>query len=206
MRGARSSGSSTEGGRGEFENTWITAAGERRRVAWSTTPLRDDRATRASSSAAWTSPSASATRTSCGARAPASSRRATSSGAGSSGTSTTARSSGSSRSRSCSASRRRASASDPEQAEQLLGQASEELAQALEELRELARGIHPAVLTDRGLGRRARGARSRGRRSRSTSSSLDERLPGAGRGGGVLRRLRGARERRQVRGGVLGRR
>ena len=29
--------------------------------------------------------------------------------------------------------------------------AREELAQALEELRELARGIHPAVLTDRGL-------------------------------------------------------
>jgi len=27
----------------------------------------------------------------------------------------------------------------------------EELARALEELRELARGIHPAVLTDRGL-------------------------------------------------------
>ena len=41
---------------------------------------------------------------------------------------------------------------DPEQADRLLGQASDELAQALEELRELARGIHPAVLSDRGLG------------------------------------------------------
>jgi signal transduction histidine kinase len=41
--------------------------------------------------------------------------------------------------------------SDPEGAEQLLDAAREELAQALEELRELARGIHPAVLTDRGL-------------------------------------------------------
>ena len=40
---------------------------------------------------------------------------------------------------------------DPEGAEQLLDAAREELAQALEELRELARGIHPAVLTDRGL-------------------------------------------------------
>jgi signal transduction histidine kinase len=40
---------------------------------------------------------------------------------------------------------------DPEQADRLLGQASVELAQALEELRELARGIHPAVLSDRGL-------------------------------------------------------
>lgn len=34
----------------------------------------------------------------------------------------------------------------------LLAEAREELAVALEELRELARGIHPAVLTDRGLG------------------------------------------------------
>ena len=37
------------------------------------------------------------------------------------------------------------------EAERLLASASEELAQALAELRELARGIHPAVLSDRGL-------------------------------------------------------
>jgi PAS domain S-box-containing protein len=41
--------------------------------------------------------------------------------------------------------------SDPAAARELLAGASEELALALEELRELARGIHPAVLTDRGL-------------------------------------------------------
>jgi signal transduction histidine kinase len=41
---------------------------------------------------------------------------------------------------------------DPGAAEQLLEASREELGQALEELRELARGIHPAVLTDRGLG------------------------------------------------------
>jgi PAS domain S-box-containing protein len=41
--------------------------------------------------------------------------------------------------------------SDPKEAQRLLTGASEELARALEELRELARGIHPAVLTDRGL-------------------------------------------------------
>jgi PAS domain S-box-containing protein len=41
--------------------------------------------------------------------------------------------------------------SDPDEASKLLGGASDELAQALEELRELARGIHPAVLSDRGL-------------------------------------------------------
>jgi PAS domain S-box-containing protein len=41
--------------------------------------------------------------------------------------------------------------SDPEAAAATLTGAREELAHALEELRELARGIHPAVLTDRGL-------------------------------------------------------
>jgi PAS domain S-box-containing protein len=40
---------------------------------------------------------------------------------------------------------------DPVEAERQLASASDELAHALEELRELARGIHPAVLTDRGL-------------------------------------------------------
>jgi PAS domain S-box-containing protein len=41
--------------------------------------------------------------------------------------------------------------SDPDEAERLLGSASEELGSALAELRELARGIHPAVLSERGL-------------------------------------------------------
>jgi signal transduction histidine kinase len=40
---------------------------------------------------------------------------------------------------------------NPDAADELLERARDELAQALEELRELARGIHPAVLTDRGL-------------------------------------------------------
>jgi signal transduction histidine kinase len=40
---------------------------------------------------------------------------------------------------------------DPEAAERLLEGAGDELEAALAELRELARGIHPAVLTDRGL-------------------------------------------------------
>jgi PAS domain S-box-containing protein len=42
--------------------------------------------------------------------------------------------------------------SDADAANEILSGASAELALALEELRELARGIHPAVLTDRGLG------------------------------------------------------
>ena len=41
--------------------------------------------------------------------------------------------------------------SDPAGAEEVLESAREELSAALDDLRELARGIHPAVLTDRGL-------------------------------------------------------
>ena len=41
--------------------------------------------------------------------------------------------------------------SDPEAASQLLGVAAEELDAGLEELRELARGLHPGALTDYGL-------------------------------------------------------
>jgi signal transduction histidine kinase len=41
--------------------------------------------------------------------------------------------------------------SDPENAAKLIAQAREEAQLAVKELRELARGIHPAVLSDRGL-------------------------------------------------------
>ncbi len=43
------------------------------------------------------------------------------------------------------------SAADTDAAAAILADAREELLRALEELRDLARGIHPAVLTDRGL-------------------------------------------------------
>jgi signal transduction histidine kinase len=43
-------------------------------------------------------------------------------------------------------------ASDPQGARELLTTAQADLARGLDELRELARGIHPAVLTERGLG------------------------------------------------------
>ena len=42
--------------------------------------------------------------------------------------------------------------SDPDSAFKLIAQAREEAQLAVKELRELARGIHPAVLSDRGLG------------------------------------------------------
>lgn len=43
-------------------------------------------------------------------------------------------------------------ASDPEGARQLVSEARQGVGEALRELRDLARGIHPPVLTDRGLG------------------------------------------------------
>jgi signal transduction histidine kinase len=42
--------------------------------------------------------------------------------------------------------------SEPKETGRLLDRSREELDEALNELRELARGIHPAVLSDRGLG------------------------------------------------------
>ena len=48
---------------------------------------------------------------------------------------------------------------ESDEAGELLDEAIAELADATEELRELARGIHPAVLSDRGLEAGARGAR-----------------------------------------------
>ena len=95
-----------------------------------------------------------------------SSRRATSSVAGSSATSTTGRSSGSSRSLMLRLAQARVN-DDPEQAAGLLGQASDELAQALEELRraESTRRCFPTA------GSAPPGGARPGRRSRSSSSS-----------------------------------
>jgi signal transduction histidine kinase len=50
---------------------------------------------------------------------------------------------------------------DPDAAERMLTVAGEELSLALAELRELARGIHPAVLSERGLGAALEGLASR---------------------------------------------
>jgi PAS domain S-box-containing protein len=68
--------------------------------------------------------------------------------------------------------------SKPEAAEQLLAAAGEELAHALEELRELARGIHPAVLTDRGLPAALEALAGRSPTPVDVAVDLEERLPG----------------------------
>ena len=66
---------------------------------------------------------------------------------------------------------------DPELADELLGSAIDELSQSLEELRELARGIHPAVL-NHGLEAALRLARlARGRPHHRLLSTAEQRLP-----------------------------
>ena len=70
-------------------------------------------------------------------------------------------------------------ASDPAGAAELVAQAREEAQLAIEELRELARGIHPALLSDRGLARGAGGARHA--RSRAGADQRRARLTGCAR-------------------------
>ena len=87
----------------------------------------------------------------------------------------------------------------------LLDRAQAELGTSLGELRELARGIHPAVLTERGLepalertcGTRLRAGEHRHRRRRAAAGARRDRR--------LLRRRRGAHERREVRPGERGR-
>jgi signal transduction histidine kinase len=77
------------------------------------------------------------------------------------------------------AARRQAdAAADPALAE-TLRQAADELNLALEELRELARGIHPAILTEEGLGSALESLASRAAVPVSLTGTLEERLPSA---------------------------
>src|SRR5207244_10016051 len=70
-------------------------------------------------------------------------------------------------------------ASDPDAAQEILASANGDLALALEELRELARGLHPAVLTDRGLDAALESLASRAPVPVELEADLEERLPGA---------------------------
>jgi signal transduction histidine kinase len=65
----------------------------------------------------------------------------------------------------------------PEEARALLASASEELTHAIDDLRELARGIHPAVLTDRGLGPALEALAARAPLRVDVENDLGERLP-----------------------------
>jgi PAS domain S-box-containing protein len=68
-------------------------------------------------------------------------------------------------------------ATDPEEAARMLAAAGEELRQAIDELRELARGIHPAVLTDRGLPAALDALAGRSPTPVDVTVELSERLP-----------------------------
>ncbi len=67
---------------------------------------------------------------------------------------------------------------DPATAATLLDRAREELRQALDELRELARGIHPAILTDQGLGPAVAALAERSPVPVTVEPLPDDRLPG----------------------------
>jgi signal transduction histidine kinase len=66
---------------------------------------------------------------------------------------------------------------DPKTAGAMLDEASAELARATDELRELARGIHPAVLSDRGLEAAVESLANRAPLPVEIDASLDGRLP-----------------------------
>ncbi|MGZ4597500.1 MAG: sensor histidine kinase [Actinomycetes bacterium] len=68
-------------------------------------------------------------------------------------------------------------AADPDAARQMLADAQQQLGDALVELRELARGIHPAVLTDHGLGPAVDGLASRSPVPVEVTDVPEERLP-----------------------------
>jgi PAS domain S-box-containing protein len=65
----------------------------------------------------------------------------------------------------------------PDEVERLLGQLAEELSAAIVELRELAQGIHPAVLTDRGLAAAVEVLAARAALAVELEIDLPERLP-----------------------------
>lgn len=75
--------------------------------------------------------------------------------------------------------RTRAAEANDQELEGTLGDAAGELTRALDELRELARGIHPAVLTEAGLGPALESLAQRSPVATRISAVLSERLPAA---------------------------
>ena len=155
---------------------------------------------RSRTSACWPSPRRGSPR--CRRRASASSRPATPSAGGSSATCTTAPSSGWSRiALQLRMIQRRHPRATPRRPSSWRPRRATSSRDSLEELRELARGIHPAAL-DHGLGAGARVAGDAARRCRPRCrATRREHVPRAGRARRLLRGLRGAGQRRQVRRG-----
>ena len=149
---------------------------------------------------AWTPTCAHAWR-SCGPPARGSSRPVTPSAGASSATCTTAPRRGLWASPCCSASRAGASTPTPRRPGILIDRALVELKASLAELRELARGIHPAVLTERGLEPALHALASRAPVPVAVETDGERAPPRPGRDRRVLRGGRGAGQRRQVRPG-----
>ena len=89
-------------------------------------------------------------------------------------------------------------ATDPEGAQALITGAHTEAKKAIAELRDLSRGIYPAILTDRGLGPALSSIAARN--PVEVALDVDARRAPAGRhrGGRLLRHRRGAHQRRQA--------
>ena len=114
-------------------------------------------------------------------------------------------SSGSSRSRSGCASGSRPTATCRTTAARPCCRRSTSSATGLGELRDLARGLHPAVLSDHGLEHALRALAQRAAVPVELARRAARRAaPDGRRGGGLLRRLRGAHQRRPLRGGESG--
>ena len=80
-----------------------------------------------------------------------------------------------------------------------IGKVADELTGVVEDLREIARGIHPAILSEGGLGSALRTLARRAAIAVELDLAAIGAAAGAGRGGGVLRRLRSAHQRDQAR-------
>lgn len=95
---------------------------------------------------------------------------------------------------------------DPGETRELLGEASDQLGLAIDELRELARGIHPAVLSDGGLEPALQALCSRTALPVSLDVGPDRASPTVCRGCRLLHRRRSSHERGEVREGRARRR
>ena len=92
-----------------------------------------------------------------------------------------------------------ADAGDDTEAIAAADEAASELKVAIQELRELARGIHPAILTEAGLGAAITALADRSAVPATVRCGPRSAAAGGRRGHGLLRRVRGARQRRQAR-------
>lgn len=89
----------------------------------------------------------------------------------------------------------------PPEAREVIDEAHREAKEAIEELSSLVRGLHPAVLDELGLDAALSGLAARAPLPVRLRADLPRRPPPGDRGGRLLRRLRGADERRQARPG-----